>query len=51
MEGPSHDNLHIFLYPLIGKINLLLEVTSTEKASEIMSSISDNLTAYNTYFK
>lgn len=51
MEGPSHDNLHIFLYPLIQKINLLLETKSTEDATKIVSSISDNLTAYNTYFK
>lgn len=51
MDGPSHDNLHVFLYPLIQKINLLLETKSTEDATKIVSSISDNLTAYNTYFK
>lgn len=51
MDGPSHDNLHIFLYPLIQKINLLLETKSTEDATKIVTSISDNLTSYNTYFK
>ncbi|MDG1040953.1 MAG: hypothetical protein P8H13_08720 [Polaribacter sp.] len=51
MEGPSHDNLHIFLYPLITKINMLLEAQSNKEASEIVKSISENLKAYNSYFK
>lgn len=51
MDGPSHDNLHIFLLPLIEKINLLLVTKSTKDAAKIVSSISENLTAYDTYFK
>lgn len=51
MEGPSHDNLHIFLYPLIEKIDLLLKAASEKEAKDIVSSITDNLKAYNTYFK
>ncbi|WP_347174927.1 hypothetical protein [Polaribacter uvawellassae] len=51
MVGPSHDNLHIFLYPLIEKINALLEVESASDAEKIVSSISENLDAYTTYFK
>lgn len=51
MQGPSHDNLHVFLHPLIEKINALLEVESTSDAKKILSSISENLDAYTTYFK
>lgn len=51
MKGPSHDNLHVFLLPLIQKINLLLKTTSATEATQIVSSISENLNAYSTYFK
>ncbi len=51
MKGPSHDNLHIFLHPLIEKIDHLLKVTSTEEGSIIKSGIKENLTAYKNYFQ
>ncbi len=51
MKGASHDNLHIFLYPLIEKINLLLKITSTKEGSAIIVSIKENLNAYKNYFK
>lgn len=51
MEGPSHDNLHIFLNPLIGKIDELGKVTTMEKGNEIIASIQENLNEYNNYFK
>ncbi len=51
MKGPSHDNLHIFLLPLIEKIDLLLEITSPEEGMEITASIKENLEAYTNYFK
>ena len=51
MTGPSHDNLHIFLHPLIEKIDVLLETKSTEEGTETLKSITDNLNAYTTYFK
>ncbi len=51
MTGPSHDNLHMFLHPLIEKIDVLLETKTTEESAETLKSITDNLNAYNTYFK
>ncbi len=51
MKGPSHDNLHIFLHPLIEKIDYLLEITSTEEGAEITASIKENLAAYEHYFQ
>jgi hypothetical protein len=51
MKGPSHDNLHIFLLPLIDKISLLVETTSIQEGSEITESIIDNLNAYENYFQ
>jgi len=51
MKGPSHDNLHIFLLPLIDKINLLVETTSIQEGSEITESIIKNLNAYEKYFQ
>lgn len=51
MTGPSHDNLHVFLHPLIEKINVLLETKTTEEGAETLKSITDNLNAYTTYFK
>jgi uncharacterized membrane protein YvbJ len=51
MTGLSHDNLHIFLHPLIEKINLLLKTTSTTEGSETTKSIKENLEAYTDYFK
>jgi len=51
MEGKSHDNLHIFLHPLIEKINHLLKVTTMKDGMEITNSIVENLEAYTYYFK
>lgn len=51
MKGPSHDNLHVFLHPLIEKIDHLLKVTSTEKGAEIIAGIDENLNAYKNYFQ
>ncbi len=51
MKGESHDNLHIFLHPLIEKINYLLKVTSTQDGMKITNSIVENLEAYTYYFK
>ena len=50
MTGPSHDNLHIFLHPLIEKINHLSKTSSIEEGSEITKSINENLVAYKNYF-
>ncbi|MCX7549103.1 hypothetical protein OS188_14190 [Xanthomarina sp. F1114] len=51
MTGPSHDNLHVFLHPLIEKIDVLLETKTTEEGATALKSIEDNLNAYTTYFK
>ncbi len=50
MTGPSHDNLHVFLHPLIEKTDALLVTKTTEEGSEILKSITNNLNAYNSYF-
>ncbi|HPE83860.1 MAG TPA: hypothetical protein PLV43_09090 [Aequorivita sp.] len=51
MKGPSHDNLHVFLHPLIDKIEALGKVTTTDEGSETMASIKENLEGYYNYFK
>lgn len=51
MEGPSHDNLHIWLHPLIEKINALLKAETVEDASKITTSIEKNINAYSDYFQ
>lgn len=51
MKGASHDNLHIFLLPLIEKIDLLSEIKTTEEGLEVTASIKENLEAYTNYFK
>ncbi len=51
MEGPSHDNLHVFLLPLIEKIEALGKVSTTEEGSEVTASIKENLDGYYTYFQ
>ncbi|MBT8385433.1 MAG: hypothetical protein KJO83_06960 [Bacteroidia bacterium] len=50
MTGPSHDNLHIFLLPLVEKIDYLSTATTKDEASKIMASIIANLNAYKNYF-
>lgn len=51
MEGPSHDNLHTFLHPLIEKIDALGKVATIEEGAELEVSIKENLDKYNDYFK
>jgi CRISPR/Cas system CSM-associated protein Csm2 small subunit len=51
MKGPSHDNLHIFLHPLIEKIDALIIASSLDEAISISKSIRENLELYNTFFK
>jgi len=50
MKGPSHDNLHIFLYPLINKIKDLMTVNSVTEGSKITTNIQAHLEGYNLYF-
>lgn len=51
MEGPSHDNLHVFLHPLIEKIDALGNVSTVDQGAEITESIKENLEGYTNYFK
>jgi hypothetical protein len=50
MEGPSHDNLHIYLKPLIQKIAALQETPSAEEGNMLTSEIEKHLKAYLNYF-
>ncbi len=50
MKGPSHDNLHVFLLPLIEKIEALGDVSTTNEGKDITQSIQENLVAYYNYF-
>ncbi|TJY35790.1 hypothetical protein [Pontimicrobium aquaticum] len=51
MKGASHDNLHIWLYPLIEKVSALSKTNDIDEASKIKQSIIDNVNAYTTYFQ
>lgn len=51
MKGASHDNLHIWLYPLIEKVSALSKTNDIAEASKIKQSIIDNVNAYKTYFQ
>lgn len=50
MKGPSHDNLHIYLQPLIEKIAALQEAPTTQKAEELVGEIRQHLKDYHSYF-
>ncbi|MCM4172665.1 hypothetical protein DHD32_14330 [Arenibacter sp. TNZ] len=50
MTGASHDNLHVFLHPLIQKIEILQNTTSTDEGAKIKESIKGQLKSYYTYF-
>ncbi len=51
MKGASHDNLHVWLLPLMEKIEALSETKTVEDASKIKQSIEENINAYATYFE
>ncbi len=51
MEGPSHDNLHIFLHPLIEKIEALNKVSTKDEGAQVTKSIKENLDGYYNYFQ
>ncbi len=51
MEGPSHDNLHVFLHPLIEKIEALGKIETVYEGSEVTASIKENLEGYYNYFQ
>ena len=51
MKGASHDNLHVWLLPLMAKIEALSETKSLEDASKLKHSIEENVNLYSDYFK
>jgi len=51
MKGPSHDNLHVFLHPLIDKIDALGKVSSAKEGQRTTEAIQENLELYQKYFK
>lgn len=50
MKGPSHDNLHVFLMPLIDKVDALQEARSIEENKALVESIFYHLKGYDRYF-
>lgn len=51
MKGPSHDNLHVWLLPLMEKIGALSEAKTVEDALKLKQSITENVNAYSNYFE
>jgi len=51
MKGAPHDNLHIFLHPLIEKIEILSKVSTIADGNKVLASIKINLEQYYNYFK
>lgn len=50
MKGASHDNLHVWLLPLIEKIAMLQKAENTEEGVYLTSSIKKHLEGYYQYF-
>lgn len=51
MKGASHDNLHVWLLPLIAKIDALSNTKTIEDAKKLKQSIEENINAYANYFE
>jgi hypothetical protein len=51
MKGASHDNLHVFLLPLITKIKELENTNSADDGAAKKVAILEHLEEYHNYFK
>src|SRR5690554_2431511 len=51
MVGESHDYLHVFLHPLIEKIDALGKVATVDEGAEIREHTINNLYLYHDYFQ
>lgn len=51
MKGESHNNLHVFLLPLMQKIDELSEVSNDREGATLQMDITRHLELYTTYFK
>lgn len=50
MKGASHDNLHVWLHPLIEKIEVLQKAENAEEGAYLTSNIKKHLEGYYDYF-
>lgn len=50
MTGPSHDNLHVYLQPLLLKLSELTKVESSKEGAQTTLEIMHHLEQYDTYF-
>jgi hypothetical protein len=51
MTGPAHDNLHVYLMPLMDKLEQLAKAESPEAANRVMDELKNHLAAYKNYFE
>ena len=51
MTGEPHENLHVWLLPLMAKIEALSEAKTIKEAAKLKQSTAENINKYNTYFK
>lgn len=51
MTGASHDNLHVWLHPLIEQINTLNDTPTAEEGKQLVADIENRLTRFYDYFK
>ena len=51
MTGPSHDNLHMWLHPLIEKIEALQNIDSEASGVQMVQDIEQHLNGYHDFFE
>lgn len=51
MTGASHDNLHMWLHPLIEQISTLSDTPTVEEGNYLVTDIEERLTRFYDYFK
>lgn len=51
MKGESHDNLHVFLMPLIDKVELLQNTVDKETGDKIKANLLEHMELYDIYFE
>ena len=51
MTGPSHDNLHIWLHPLIEKIEALQNIDSEASGAQMVQDVEQHLNGYYDFFE
>jgi hypothetical protein len=51
MTGPSHDNLHVWLHPLIEKIEALQNTDSEASGVQRVHDIEQHLNGYYEFFE